>query len=433
MSTLGTASNVFGRLPRVTEPAMVSDIALKTLQQAQPLTVLRAARGFGKTAVLVYWLRNYTDAATAVYLSLDDRSNTEADFWAVLERALRGAGVLPEGTGAHEARSRVLDGISALRQPLRLVLDNFHEAGLTEGATQIDDDLIELVRNNDQFYLVAAGRTLRTLETMGSLSVDGSIVGPSDLRTRPEQVQQLAAMAGLDFSWEQAQQISTDFGGWPAAIRAGLRGATVEGGIDEQLIQGYIGAMVLDLRFSDIRTFLLRTAVPAWFDIDMLRVITPKTEDGTSEQDAAAILAHIRNTGLLWEDRDKGAVRYGYPAAIRRALLQVMTEAAPDIGRQVHRALLTAPGAEEDPGEALTHAVNAQEWSTALDVIDRQWFHLLTEAPQTLVEAIHHLPMPTVSTTPGSAWPASTLRRCTSAWSADTPGSCPRHCSAVPA
>lgn len=394
MSALGTASNVFGRLPRVTEPAMVSDVALKTLQEAQPLTVLRAARGFGKTAVLVHWLRNYTDAATAVYCPLDARSNTQVEFWVVLEKALRGAGTLPEGAGAEDARSRVLDGIGALRQPLRLVLDNFHEAGLTEGATQIDDDLIELVRNNDQFYLVAAGRTLRSLETMGSLSVDGSIVGPSDLRMRPEQVQQLAAMAGLEFSWERAQQVSTDFGGWPAAIRAGLRGATNEGGIDEQLIQGYIGAMVLDLRFSDIRTFLLRTAVPAWFDIDLLRVITPKTDDGASDQDAAAILAHIRNTGLLWEDRVAGAVRYGYPAAIRRALLQVMTESAPDIGRQVHRALLAAPGAEQDPGEALMHAVNAQEWATALDLIDRQWFHLLTEAPQTLVQAIHHIPMP---------------------------------------
>lgn len=395
MSTTHAGAQVIGRLPRITEPFMVGDVVRKTLEQDQPLTVLRAARGFGKTGALVSWLRSHRHTATALYYPLDRSSNEPAAFWSGLGRVLVDAGLIaPDRTPASgsNARTHVLNALGNLARPLRLVLDNMHEAGLTEGAAEIDNDLIELVRNNDQFYLVAAGRTLRTLETVGSLSVDAGLVGPADLRLTAQQVQDLAVLTGVSLTRDQAQQITEELGGWPAAIRAGLRGNGADGAVDEHVVRGYIGAVVSDLRCVDVRTFLLRTAVPESFDVDLLRAITPSEGDGAPAEDSAATLVRLRAAGILQEERTPHGTRYRHPAAIRRALLQVMRESAPEIGRQVHRELLTVPGVGSDPGLAVVHAIHAEEWATALDLIDRQWFVLLTQSPQALADAVQRIP-----------------------------------------
>src|SRR5690625_4666673 len=394
MLSTSPAAQVLGRLPRIMEPALISTTALTALETTRPLTILRAARGFGKTTTLVSWLRQRSDTILTVYHPLGAWAHHADDFWRGIAEALHNVGVAPLMEGA-DPRTHVLDALAAVTTPLRLILDNYQEAGLLEDADAIDERLIELVRTNDHFFLVVAGRTLRTLETMGPLSVDASVIGPSALRMDGEAVRDLARASGLALTRERAEQVAADLGGWPAAIRAGLRSEEHTSELDDDLVMGYISTLVADLRFGDIREFLLRTAVPEDFDIELLRLIVPAGEhSGDGALDPAPILVRLRSSGLIRDRRGPETLRYYYPPAIRRALLQVMHQTAPHIGRDVHRAMLSGPTGGHHPGQALTHAVRAEEWDTAVTLIDEQWFSLLTESPTALVDAVRRMPAP---------------------------------------
>src|SRR5699024_10678494 len=113
-----------------------------------------------------------------------------------------------------------------------------------------------------------------------------------------------------------------DLGGWPGAIRAALRGRFTEGLDQDALVMGYVAAVLRDLRFDDIRSFLLRSAVPDSFDVDLLRVIAPS--ESQPDSDGPPLLAHLRSSGLLRAERTEDGVRYRYAPAIRRALRQVI-------------------------------------------------------------------------------------------------------------
>lgn len=393
MLSTSPAAQVLGRLPRIMEPALVSPAAFSALETTRPLTILRAARGFGKTTTLVSWLRQRRDSIRTVYQPLGTWANDVHGFWHGLAEALHALGVIPP-VEPSDPRTHLKESLTALAAPLRLILDNYHEAGLSGGADAIDEDLIDLVRTDDNFYLVVAGRTARALESVGPLSVDASVIGPPALRLDADGVRELAQAAGLDLAAEQAERVAADLGGWPAAIRACLREFANRGHLDEDRVMGYVSALVADLRFGDVRDFLLRTAVPEDFDIDLLRLVMPAAGPAgeAAAPDPARILARLRGAGLVHDRRTTAGVRYSYPPAIRRALLHVMHQTAPDIGRQVHRALLAGPAGGYQPGEALTHAVRAEEWATALELIDEQWFSLLTKRPGALVDAVRRIP-----------------------------------------
>jgi len=121
------------RLPRIAGSVQISDRVFGALEAGYPLTVLRAARGFGKTSVLVAWLRTTADDTATIYHTLDQRSNTAAEFWRLLATALASADIELTPT-EDDPRRQVVDAIAALTRPLRLVLDNMHEAGLAGGA-----------------------------------------------------------------------------------------------------------------------------------------------------------------------------------------------------------------------------------------------------------------------------------------------------------
>lgn len=390
MSTI-SARNLVGRLPRISEPVLARDRVWSALDSSQPLTILRAARGFGKTTVLVTWLRRYRGAVPSVYVPLDSHSNDQAEFWTTLARELNDAGVELDGT-SEDTRDRLIAGLSRFPTPLRLVLDNFDEAGLLSGAAQIDDDLADLVRGNDQLYLVVAGRSLRALESIGSLSVEATVIGPDDLRFSDADILRLSDLRDARMSEHEASRINEELDGWPAAIRAGLRNVTPDGHLDESLIDGYIAAVVRDERFDAWRPFMLRTSVPERFDSELLRTIAPEAWQDGPRVSSGEMLTWLRATGLLREVRGEERTFYSYAPRVRTALLRLTRETEPQLEGDVHRALIASPGMHNVPGKSLLHATHAGEWSTVLALMERQWLRLLTDNPDSLLEAIRRMP-----------------------------------------
>lgn len=381
------------RLPRIAGAIQISDRVRAALEAGYPLTVLRAARGFGKTSVLVAWLRTTADDTATIYHTLDQRSNTAAEFWRVLATALANADIELTPTEA-DPRRQVIDAIAALTRPLRLVLDNMHEAGLSEGAAAIDEDLVEMIRSNDQFYLVVAGRNTREVESTGSLSVDAAVIGPEDLKFSADRLVALARDLDVHVAPSCAQQIVGDLGGWPAAIRAGLTNAAPESVVDAARVAGYLGTVLRDMRTHVVRSFFLRTAVPEEFDAALAAAIMPE------EEAAGRALHRIRTAGMLRQRQGPNGLIYSYPPAIRSALLKVLRESEPELEVEVHRQLMIAAASRHDPAQVVRHGVAAGEWDTVAEVVERHWVPLLTIDPAVVVHAAQRAPEALVAQDP---------------------------------
>lgn len=373
----------------------IAEDLIKALARLHPLSILRGPRGYGKTSAVVTWLRQAEDLPELIYTTLSTEANEREGFWAQLRTALVRVDdrldVPPSSTD--DAERVVTTWLAQRREPLLVIIDDYHEAGLRHGAASIDDTLVDLVRQNDQLYLAAAGRTLRALETVGSLSVDTLVIGPDELRLTGDMVYALAARIGVQLTHDRAEQIVVDLGGWPSAIRAGLQRAAASGGRDTAEVtfaDHYIGSMVRDLRFENVRAFLLRTAIPEQFDIETARVIAP-------EGNTVRMLRNIRAAGLLSERRTASGQTYSYPPAIRAALIRVMRESRPEVEHEVHLELMRLAASRHEPAEALVHAVHAGEWTAALDVIENDWGVLLTTAPRALVQAAQMFPAPMIA------------------------------------
>ncbi len=390
---------VYGNLPRTADAIQMPPVVLKDLRAGAPLTILRAARGFGKTTALVRWLAALDDAAVTIYCALDNSAHEAEGFWSTVSVALAGAGLAVGSAGIAggnsdessrgepvATRELVMVAIRSSPVPLRLVLDNFHDAGRTRGASGIDDDLVDLLRFTNQFSLVVSGRTLRSLESTGVLAVETSIIGPDEFKLGAEEVQALAAAQGMNLSLTQCTEIAVDLGGWPSAIRAGLQHASAGDGVDESVVAGYVTAVLRDIRHGKVGDFLLRTASLDSFNFASLRPLYDTASIGP-------VVHGLRSAGLLQAEREPGgSTRYYYAPGIRRALLAAMREINPEAEREVHRALMSAAGDDRDLGNALAHAMAAGEWAAVAAMIESDWVRLLTSDPHNLVRAAVDMP-----------------------------------------
>lgn len=365
---------------------------LDALRSRRPLTVLRGPRGYGKTSAIRQWLNELDVGPPPIFLNLTETSNDLPGFWHELREGLEQHGVQVADRG--DTRWSVISTLVEHQRRLLIIIDDFHEAGLGEGAASIDDDLVDIVRQNDLIDLVIGTRTYRTLETTGMLSVDGVVLGPDDLKMNGRMVHTLATRLGVEMTMDQAQEIALDTGGWPSAIRAGLaRTASGRGVFDASLVDDYIANMITDLRFPSVRAFLLRSAVPERFTAEMARIVAPG-------KGPLRILRNLRAAGMLSEHSTVDGKMYSYAPAVRSALLRLGRELEPETVREVHHTLMELAAAAHDPSRVLVHAIEAQEYDTALHVIEREWATLLATAPVVLLQAAKRFPPEVVAKEP---------------------------------
>ncbi|WP_127571503.1 helix-turn-helix transcriptional regulator [Georgenia faecalis] len=383
---MGQVGGRGGVLPRASRDAQIGAKVTEALERRAPLTVVRAPRGYGKTTAVVRWIASRAEGPPVRYVRLGLEERVGAGFWRLLRAVLEEEGV-EAGPGVDD-RAVVRRALTLHRRPLVLVLDDFHEAGRLEGAPAIDEDLVELVRRNDRLELVVVTRAVRDIETTGALSVDTAVVRPTDLALTGDLVQALARRRGLTVSAEHAHRIADDLGGWPAAVRACIEAAAMNGSdtvVDTGLVDDYLFGLLQDMTSDGLRDFLLRTAVPEEFSEATARVIVPGAAVGTH-------LRNLRAAGLLTRAHRGVAVRYSYPRAIREALVRILGETRPEVVPEVHRALMASAAQEEGPAGVLRHACLAGEWEVALAVVEEDWATLVTHHQDALVEAARAIP-----------------------------------------
>src|SRR5699024_9299067 len=75
-------------LPRIPRYTGVAEHLVDSLARLNPLSVLRGPRGFGKTSLLLSWLRRDGDLPETLHLSLTPEAGEAEGFWSHLRSAL---------------------------------------------------------------------------------------------------------------------------------------------------------------------------------------------------------------------------------------------------------------------------------------------------------------------------------------------------------
>jgi LuxR family maltose regulon positive regulatory protein len=403
-----------GRLPnRPIVRTRLLDRLTRSVQD-NPLTLLSAPAGFGKTVCIASWAAGRAVPWPVVWLNVDEACDQPHVFWPCLVEALARTGVdLPNVTAplsgdpvATPFLIRLAADILERTDPVVIVLDSAERSLGPDTTSGLDF----LVRHAwPRFRLVICGRA-DPLLPLHRYRLTGSI---TELRcdelafTVPE-TEELLAELKVPSAPRIAAQLTELTEGWAAGIR--LAAASLEQGADPgQLIESlrsndssvaeYLFAEVLDAQPPHVREFLLRTSVADEVRPELADALTDRT-------DSVQTLAGLARANAFVE-RVSSPVGSYRVHPLFRALLQAQLhfespQDVPDLHRRCARWFASSGQAVRAAG----HAASAHDWTltTSLLVDSLAVGSLLTQEKspyQAVVEAL-----PADLTTPD----ATTLR-----------------------
>jgi LuxR family transcriptional regulator, maltose regulon positive regulatory protein len=215
------------------------------------LTLVSAPAGFGKTTLLTEWLAvPPANAQSVAWLSLDQRDNDPATFWAYLIAAVQtvapavGADALAllqssQAAPIEAVLATLLNEVGALSSDVLLVLDDYHAID----AFDIQDAMVFLLDHvPPRLHLVIASRADPALP-LARLRARGELVEirAADLRfTHEEAAAYLNEVMSLELGNRQLAVLEGRTEGWIAAD------ASMQEGCLERLAQIIFGHQIAD-------------------------------------------------------------------------------------------------------------------------------------------------------------------------------------------
>ncbi|WP_435747351.1 LuxR C-terminal-related transcriptional regulator [Nocardioides sp. SYSU DS0663] len=390
------------RAPRL--PPVLADRPrlLALLDQAAPLTLLRAPAGFGKTTLVAQWAaRQDPESLTVAWFRLRRGARDASSFWAGLLEVLADSGVPVPPRESWPLEVYPLTGLveRALLEaptPVALVVDGFDRASDPEA----DVMLADIARHVPALRVIATLRSHRWFGAPRHLGIDLTVVGACDLRLTTDETADLMAAAGLTTSASLAPALREEAGGWPEPTRAvvlRLRDEPIDGAAAVAAVVGRVAADYLRDRLlaencdgKRMRVALL-TSLPDHFTVATAELLT-------DEQELKPRIDELVSDGLLVAERHGDNWVYRWPAAARRALMAELERSLPEQLAELHTRLAHWYLAADEPARALRHAVHSQDWSLIVHVIDSAWMLLGTEHPDELYEAFRATPLEAVAT-----------------------------------
>jgi len=304
------------------ERPRLSGLLDRGLDERSRLTLSSAPPGYGKTVAIAGWLESR--ALHCAWLSLDPADNDLARFVRYLIAALRA--VRPEmgdatdglfGPGATPSidliGATLLDEIGASDDPFVLILDDYHVIG-ADAIHRLVRFLIE--RGPPFAHLVILTREDPALP-LARLRAHGRLVElrADDLRYTPsETADYLAGALGAELDPEQTARLVERTEGWIAGLQ--LAAISLQGrpdpaaliaavGGSQRFVFDYLADEVLGRVDEDLRSFLIRTAIPDRFTVDLCRVLTDR-------EDAGALLTRAERANLFLVPLDAQGCWYRY-------------------------------------------------------------------------------------------------------------------------
>ena len=345
------------------------------------LTLISAPAGFGKTTLIIDWLRQID--LPAGWLSLDEGDNDLARFLTYFIAALQQIEAEFGQTGQELVRSPQLPSPEALMISLIndmatftaefvLVLDDYHVID----AQPVHEALTFLVQHiPPQMHLIITGRAdpplplsrLRARSQMTELRAD-------DLRfTTEEAAAFLNEVTRSDLSEENVTTLKTRTEGWIAGLQ--LAALSMQGTAD---IQAFISAFAGDDRYimdylveevlhqwpEDTQLFLLQTSI-------LERMTGPLVDAMTGREDSQSQLQKLEQANLFIVPLDNQRRWYRYHHLFADLLRRRLHQTQPDQIQNLHRRASAWFAQEGLIDEAVIHALATEDFEQVASLIEQ--------------------------------------------------------------
>lgn len=347
------------------------------------MTIVRGPAGTEKTKLLAGYAATHPEAASWVSLSRvsapgQNPVHTEMGLVCALLTALSSGASAVQAAGCQQAASAFASGeslassLSLVPGPgtgLLLFLDDLHV--VTDERAQ--DALLELLRFFPLLRIIASTRSLTRFERQrGTINLDIAVIGPEELSLTQEEC--AAALSGTPLSAD-ASAVWELTGGSPLWVRLLVIKA---GGAppSRSTLRSVAAAASADiLRLSsppevsaETRSFLLATSVPESLPAELAQILHPGPE--TEELHRRAEMA-----GLLSRTPDGGGE---YVPLVRDALAKALEKQDPARQRTLERTAAEFFLAQDQPLDALRHAIGADDLALVTEVLRRHAILLFT-------------------------------------------------------
>lgn len=374
-------------IPRTTTTLLARPRLSNRLSQ-QPngyLTLLSAPAGFGKTTLVVDWLRQQD--RPAAWLALDEQDNDPILFWRYLVAAVQQAdGRLGQRAGAALAmpgRASLETAVTLLLNdlvthlpadaPLTLVLDDFHWIH----TAAIHQSLNYLLQHQpSQLHLILLTRADPPL-SLARLRVEGRLVElrAADLRLTPAEIAAyLNQVMALDISDEGLRLLAEQTEGWAAGLQlAALSLRQRDAGEATRLVQTFAGARhhvfaylveeVLHHQPEKVRQFLQETAVLRQFSASLCAAVT-------GQSDIPGLLTHLTAENLFITSLDEQEEWFRYHplfAEMLRARLDAATL------RECHRRAARWYAGQQLMPDAMHHILAAEDYALMASLLTQTY------------------------------------------------------------
>ncbi len=355
-----------------------------------PLTLLAAPAGWGKTTLLSTWARRHE--AQVAWLSLDELDTSPTRFWVALIAALRRCGGYAPGFGESAvallespqppplstiltALLQELEGRSAPPAPIVLILDDYQlieERAIHQGMSFFLEHLPA------HMHLLLASRVDPDLP-LARWRVRGQLteIRADDLRFQEvEASQYLGQVLSPPLSEEEVRQLLSRTEGWIAGLH--LAALTLQKRKDraaflqaftgsQRSLLDYVQEEILSRLPERVRDFLLHTAVLSQMSASVCQAVTAAPERRVSQQ----MLAFLERANLFLVSLDEERRSYRLHELFREALLSALHTTHPEIVPVLHHRAARFYEAQGEWAEAITHALQAADYSTAANLMEQ--------------------------------------------------------------
>jgi LuxR family maltose regulon positive regulatory protein len=360
----------------------------------EPVTLVCGPAGSGKTTLLASAVHDQ-----AAWASLEPGDDEPGRFWEAVLTALRLAAAVPAGSAleslappVHESRTAfvplLVNALAELPEPVVLVLDDLQAVRSRECLAQLG------------FLVLHAPPTLRLVLSARAdpalplhvPRVRGRLVEirAADLAFGEAEAAELMVAHGLELPERLVRALCARTEGWGAGLR--LAALSLQGrddaerfvsrfAGDDRAVGDYLLAEVLDRQSPALRDFLLRTSI-----VD--RVCGDLADALTGEGSGADTLAELERTNGFVLGVDQHRVWFRYHRLFAKLL---RTRARSELGCDLKVLHSRAAHWYADHGaesHALRHAVEAEDWDLAVEVVTQHWLELFVRGQGGAIRAL---------------------------------------------
>jgi len=369
----------------------------------QPLVLITATAGFGKTSALAQALAALPAGSAQAWVSCDAGDHPLQLFaclvaalepfdlpWRVAPESLITAAAAAEDTPAARMKAQraiaaeLINALDACEVPHGVIaVDDLHRID-DPGVYQFLDLLLE--RFTPRWTLAIASRVLPPI-ALARLRAHGDVTEFALDALRFDEGETIAIAQAAGLSADAAQALHERTAGWPAGLRLALNvlrsmpGASLEGSaplIDRQVFD-FLATEVLDRLPRELREFLLSTSV-------LPELTASRCAALTGDERAVDRLEAIERAGLfvsVLAEADGAMPTLRLHDLFRDALeARLARERPADVPRLLARAAATEP----DGVRRLGYWLRAENWDEAARELHLQTYSLLTASQTATVE-----------------------------------------------